>query len=169
MNPNDKKPPRDYPENQTPVLRSDGSVSSFVDDTTGVHDLPKDVRDPMAHAIDSALRGYHSRVEPSRAELTAIYQLQARMDALLETFLSPAVKALLARAASLESGREKSEGKMEAFFNAMGVKTRLSGYNLGAADIDAVLAVLEKHRMVKLGEHRDVTLEVSRKVLEMSL
>ena len=51
----------------------------------------------------------------------------------------------------------------------MGVKTRLRDYDLGAKDIDAVLAVLEKHRMVKLGEHRDVTLEVSRKVLEASL
>ena len=32
-----------------------------------------------------------------------------------------------------------------------------------------MLAVLEKHRMVKLGEQRDVTLAVTRKVLEMSL
>ena len=59
--------------------------------------------------------------------------------------------------------------KMEAFFNQMGVKTRLADYQLGAKDVDAVLAVLEKHRMVKLGEGRDVTLAVSRKVLEMSL
>ncbi len=59
--------------------------------------------------------------------------------------------------------------KMEEFFNQMGVKTRLSDYQLGASDIDAVLAVLEKHRMVKMGERRDVTLDVSRKVLEMSL
>ena len=59
--------------------------------------------------------------------------------------------------------------RMEAFFSQMGVKTRLSDYGLGATEIDAVLAVLEKHRMVKLGEHRDVTLEVTRKVLEMAL
>ena len=59
--------------------------------------------------------------------------------------------------------------RMESFFNQMGVHTRLSDYGLKAKDIDAVLAVLEKHRMVKLGEQRDVTLAVSRKVLEMSL
>jgi NADP-dependent alcohol dehydrogenase len=58
---------------------------------------------------------------------------------------------------------------MEEFFEQMGVKTRLSDYGLGTKDIDAVLAVLEKHRMVKLGEKRDVTLAVTRKVLEMSL
>ncbi len=59
--------------------------------------------------------------------------------------------------------------RMEEFFEQMGVKTRLGDYGLKAGDIDAVLAVLEKHRMVKLGEQRDVTLAVSRKVLEMSL
>jgi NADP-dependent alcohol dehydrogenase len=59
--------------------------------------------------------------------------------------------------------------RMEEFFEKMGVKTRLGDYGLGAKDIDAVLTVLEKHRMVKLGEHRDVTLAVTRKVLEMSL
>jgi NADP-dependent alcohol dehydrogenase len=59
--------------------------------------------------------------------------------------------------------------RTEEFFEQMGVKTRLGDYGLGAADIDGVLGALEAHRMVKLGEQRDVTLEVSRKVLEMSL
>jgi NADP-dependent alcohol dehydrogenase len=59
--------------------------------------------------------------------------------------------------------------RMEEFFEQMGVKTRLGDYGLGPKDIDAVLAVLEKHRMVKLGEQRDVSLAVTRKVLEMSL
>ena len=59
--------------------------------------------------------------------------------------------------------------RMEEFFEKMGVKTRLGDYGLGAKDIDAVLAVLEKHRLVKLGEQRDVTLAVTRKVLERSL
>jgi len=59
--------------------------------------------------------------------------------------------------------------RMEEFFEQMGVKTRLRDYGLSAPDIEAVLKVLEAHRMVKLGEGRDVSLDVSRKVLEMSL
>ena len=51
----------------------------------------------------------------------------------------------------------------------MGVKTRLGAYGLKADAVDAVLAKLEAHRMTKLGERRDVTLEVSRKVLELAL
>ncbi len=59
--------------------------------------------------------------------------------------------------------------RMEEFFEQMGVKTRLGDYGLGRSDIDGVLKALEAHRMVKLGEHRDVTLDVSRKVLEAAL
>ena len=59
--------------------------------------------------------------------------------------------------------------RTEAFFEQMGVKTRLSAYGLKADAVDAVLAKLEAHRMTKLGERRDVTLEVSRKVLELAL
>ena len=64
---------------------------------------------------------------------------------------------------------EAAISKMETFFNDMGVHTRLSDYQLGAKDIEPVMAALEKHRMVRMGEQRDVTLAVSRKVLEMSL
>ncbi|HEX8956015.1 MAG TPA: iron-containing alcohol dehydrogenase [Burkholderiaceae bacterium] len=59
--------------------------------------------------------------------------------------------------------------KTREFFEHMNVKTRLSDYALGAAHIPEVLKQLESHRMVTLGERRDVTLEVSRKVLELCL
>lgn len=59
--------------------------------------------------------------------------------------------------------------RTRAFFEQMGVKTRLSGYGLDGAAVDAVVAALESHKMVKLGEHRDVTAAVSRAALELSL
>ena len=59
--------------------------------------------------------------------------------------------------------------KTQAFFEQMGVKTRLIDYELGMDDVNTVLKQLEAHRMVTLGERRDVTLDVSRKVLELSL
>jgi NADP-dependent alcohol dehydrogenase len=55
------------------------------------------------------------------------------------------------------------------FFEHMNVKTRLADYELGASAIPDVLKQLEDHHMVALGEKRDVTLEVSRKVLELCL
>jgi NADP-dependent alcohol dehydrogenase len=59
--------------------------------------------------------------------------------------------------------------KTQQFFEQMGVKTRLRDYELGSDSIDAVLKQLEDHRLVSLGEQRDVTLAVSREVLELSV
>lgn len=55
------------------------------------------------------------------------------------------------------------------FFERMGVPTRLSGYGLGADAVGPLVAQLEAHGMVQLSEHRDVTPEVSRRVLEAAL
>ena len=56
-----------------------------------------------------------------------------------------------------------------AFFERMGVPTRLSGHGIREPKLDAILAKLEAHGMTKLGEHGDVTLEVSRAVLESAV
>lgn len=59
--------------------------------------------------------------------------------------------------------------KTREFFEAVGVRTRLSDYQLGAECIEPVLAQLQAHGMVQLGEHQDVTPEQCRTVLHMSL
>lgn len=55
------------------------------------------------------------------------------------------------------------------FFEHMGVPTRLSAYDLGIDAVDKVIKQLETHGMTKLGEHADVTLEVSRRILAAAL
>lgn len=52
------------------------------------------------------------------------------------------------------------------FFEQMGVPTTLSGYGLDGSSIPGLLAKLEEHGMTKLGEHKDITLDVSRKIYE---
>ena len=59
--------------------------------------------------------------------------------------------------------------RTRAFFEAMGIPTRLGAYGLGAEAIEAVLQQLEDHGMTRLGEQREVTLDVSRRVLEGAL
>ncbi|HEY8117763.1 MAG TPA: iron-containing alcohol dehydrogenase [Methylophilaceae bacterium] len=59
--------------------------------------------------------------------------------------------------------------KTRAFYESLGVKTRLSAYQIGHDAIPTLLKQLELHGMVKLGEHQDVTLEKSREVLEASI
>jgi NADP-dependent alcohol dehydrogenase len=56
-----------------------------------------------------------------------------------------------------------------AFFEKMTVATRLSDYKIVDAGIDTLIAKLGEHGMTALGEHGDVTLEVSRKVYELAV
>ena len=52
------------------------------------------------------------------------------------------------------------------FFESLGVPTRLSGYGLDGSSIPALLAKLEAHGMTQIGEHGDITLDVSRRIYE---
>lgn len=74
----------------------------------------------------------------------------------------------------IKSGNDEhkiSEGikKTAEFFESLGVKTKLSDYNLGQEAIEKVIAQLKSHQMIKLGENGDVSLEISRQILELCL
>ncbi len=56
--------------------------------------------------------------------------------------------------------------RTRAFFESLGVATRLSAYGVSREQIDTVVRNLEAHGMVALGEKREVTPEVSRRILE---
>jgi NADP-dependent alcohol dehydrogenase len=60
-------------------------------------------------------------------------------------------------------------GRTRDFFESLGIKTRLSDYELGQGAVETVLGQLDKHGMTALGEHRDHTLAVSRTILEAAL
>ncbi|CAM5215663.1 iron-containing alcohol dehydrogenase [Alishewanella longhuensis] len=55
------------------------------------------------------------------------------------------------------------------FFERMGVPTRLTDYGLNAEVVDKLVEKLVQHKMVKLGEHGDITPEVSRSILQQAL
>ncbi len=64
---------------------------------------------------------------------------------------------------------EKAITETRAFFEGVGIKTRLSDYDLGPEAVGAIVKQLEEHDMVALGERKDITLEVSRTILEGAL
>lgn len=59
--------------------------------------------------------------------------------------------------------------KTRGFFEEVGLPTYFANYDLGAEVIPKILASLEAHGMVKLGEHGTVTLDVTEKVLTRAL
>lgn len=56
--------------------------------------------------------------------------------------------------------------KTRAFFESLGVKTKLSDYGVGREGITQVVNALEAHGMTALSETQDLTLEISREILE---
>lgn len=56
--------------------------------------------------------------------------------------------------------------KTREFFESLGIKTRLSDYGITADKIPALVEQLKAHGMTALSETRDITLEVSQKILE---
>ena len=59
--------------------------------------------------------------------------------------------------------------RTRAFFESLGVRTYLRDYGIGAEAVPALLAQLERHQMTALGEHQDVDLATSRRILEQAL
>lgn len=116
-------------------------------------------------------------------ELTALHHIDhARtlalvLPAMLNERRGPKRAKLLQYADRVWDLREGSEDERidqaiahtRAFFESLGIPTRLSAYRLGGETVDAVVAQLQAHGMARLGEHRDVTPEVSRRVLEAAL
>ncbi|MBZ9612959.1 iron-containing alcohol dehydrogenase [Rheinheimera maricola] len=56
-----------------------------------------------------------------------------------------------------------------AFFEQMGVPTRLADYGIKAEAVDKLVAALQANGMLKLGEHADITPEVSRQILQRAV
>jgi NADP-dependent alcohol dehydrogenase len=55
------------------------------------------------------------------------------------------------------------------FFESLGISTRMSDYDVGAEDINMLVEQLETHGMKALGEHQNITPEVSRRILQGAL
>ncbi|TFW18492.1 iron-containing alcohol dehydrogenase [Duganella callida] len=116
-------------------------------------------------------------------ELTALYNLdhaqtlavvlpsmlRVRKDSKRAKLLQFAERVWNLRDGDEDSRIEAAIARMQAFFEQMGVKTTLSGYGLDRGAVDAVVEALIKHQLVQLGEHRDVTAELSRTILEQAL
>ena len=70
------------------------------------------------------------------------------------------------------SDEEKIDAAIERtrqFFESLDLPTRLSDYQVTAADIDGLVDQLQKHGMTALGERQNVDLALSRQILEASL
>lgn len=149
-----------------------------------------DARANVMWAATMALNGYLGAGVPQDwsthmlgHEITAVHGLDHAqtlaivLPAMLAARREPKRAKLLQYAERVWGLREGSEdaridaaiAATRAFFERMGVPTKLSGHAITEPKLDAILAKLQAHGMTGLGEHGDVTLDVSRAVLEAAV
>ncbi|WP_146516251.1 iron-containing alcohol dehydrogenase [Rubripirellula amarantea] len=116
-------------------------------------------------------------------ELTALYDidhartlaivlpslLRERREAKREKLLQYAGRVWDIHEGDEESRIEEAIKRTRSFFEGIGIPTYLSDYDLDDAAIDAVVTNLRSHEMTELGEQKEITPEVSRKILQRSL
>lgn len=95
--------------------------------------------------------------------------LQERREAKRAKLLQYAERVWKLTDGSEDERIDRAIARTRGFFESLGIETRLAAYGIGADAIDGLVAQLQTHGMTQLGERRDVTLEVSRRVLEASL
>ncbi|KAG8148417.1 NADH-dependent alcohol dehydrogenase, partial [Burkholderia catarinensis] len=95
--------------------------------------------------------------------------LQVRRDSKRAKLLQYATRVWNITSGSDDARIDEAIARTRAFFESLDVKTRLADYGVGADAIDQLVAQLDEHGMTQLGEQRDVTLDVSRRVLEGAL
>ncbi|OHU84617.1 MULTISPECIES: iron-containing alcohol dehydrogenase [Pseudoalteromonas] len=112
-------------------------------------------------------------------ELTAVYGLDhaqtlaivlprmmmEQKEAKREKLLQYAQRVLNLDMSDEDAAIKQAIEKTEAFFHSVQMPTRLRDYGLGEEVADKIVAQLERHGMVALGEHQAVTLEKSRSIL----
>jgi len=116
-------------------------------------------------------------------ELTALYgidhartlaivlpsNLQVRRQEKREKLLQYAARVWQIIEGDEEQRIDTAIARTRAFFEQLGLPTRLSDYGLGETDIEIIITQLKSHNLTQLGEHKNVSLEISRQILEMSI
>lgn len=154
------------------------------------HPTDYDVRANLMWAATQALHGAVGAGVPQDwathmigHEITALYGLDhaqtlavvlpnlldVRRDVKRAKLLQYAERVWGLRAGDEDARIDQAIAHTRAFFESLGVRTRLADYGVGADAVERIVAQLEAHRMVKLGEDRAVDLALSRRIVEACL
>ena len=126
-------------------------------------------QDWATHMIGHELTALHGIDHARTLALVLPALLQVRREEKRAKLLQYAERVWDIRDGSENARIDQAIERTRAFFESLDVPTRLSAYQLDAAAIDPLVAQLEKHGMVKLGEKQDISLDVSRRILETAL
>lgn len=126
-------------------------------------------QDWATHLVGHELTALHGMDHAQTLAVLLPSMLDLRREAKRAKLLQYAERVWQISEGSEDARIDQAIQKTRDFFERLGVATRLSGYGIGVEAIDTLVAALESHGMVRLGEHGDVTPDVARKVYEASL
>lgn len=126
-------------------------------------------QDWATHMIGHELTALHGIDHARTLAIVLPALLNERRDPKRAKLLQYAERVWGLRDGSEDERIDAAIARTRGFFESLGVPTRLGAYGLGSAQADAVVAQLQSHGMVQLGEQREITPEVSRRILEAAL
>ena len=126
-------------------------------------------QDWATHMIGHEITALHGLDHAQTLAVVLPAMLDLRRKSKHEKLLQYAERIWHINTGTEEERVEAAIQKTRAFFESLGMKTRLSEYRISADAIDALIDKLQTHGMVALGEHGDVDLQLSRQVLEASI
>jgi NADP-dependent alcohol dehydrogenase len=126
-------------------------------------------QDWTTHMIGHELTGTHGIDHARTLSIVLPAVMKVRKEAKREKLLQYAERIWNVTEGDDDSRINRAIELTEQFFEKMQVPTRLSHVGLGAADIDLLIEKLTQHGMLKLGEHSNVTPDVSREILVTAL
>jgi NADP-dependent alcohol dehydrogenase len=126
-------------------------------------------QDWASHMLGHELTALHGLDHAQTLAVVLPEMLRQRKDAKIGKLVQYAERVWDIREGSDDDKAEAAIERTRAFFESVGVKTRLGDYGLGAEHIDGIIDSLQSHGMVALGEHGDVTPEHCRQILQSCL
>ena len=124
--------------------------------------------DWATHMLGHELTAVHGLDHAQTLAVVLPAMLQVRREEKRGKLLQFAERVWGLRDGDEEARIDQAIERTRQFFEALQVPTRLSGYGIGKEAIPALIAQLERHGMVALGEHQNFSLEASRQVYELA-
>ena len=126
-------------------------------------------QDWSTHLIGHELTALHGIDHARTLAIVLPANLQVRRQEKREKLLQYAARVWQIVEGDEEQRIDTAIARTRAFFEQLGLPTRLSDYGLGETDIQIIITQLKSHNLTQLGEHKNVSLEISRQILEMSI
>ena len=126
-------------------------------------------QDWATHMIGHELTGGHNIDHARTLSIVLPAVMKVRRYEKREKLLQYAQRVWNIQEGTEDARIDQAIEKTEQFFVKMGVPVRLSDVDLNESHIEGLITNLKQHGMVKLGENRDITPEISEQILKMAL